>query len=263
MIHVAHTMAEATRYASGVRGIARLSRRRPGDGAPPIDSTLRGVGTIRALYMAHLGVTLGTGVATWADQSGTGDANKNATQGTGANQPTVVAADANFGGRTVLATDGTDYLQTGSWAAANSQPCTRYIVCRQTSAVGVQILNFSNTGANFHYLPLAAGTGNLTANAGTSVVTTTSLLNTTTILCWVINGASSELYFNCITTPTNTGNVGANNSPGDTLCAGNTGANGFIGRYAAQAIYAGAHTAAQRAAVINPLASYYGITVTP
>lgn len=54
---------------------------------------------------ADLGVTIGTGVATWADQSGNGH---NATQATGSKQPIRNATDADFAGLPSLHGDGVD-----------------------------------------------------------------------------------------------------------------------------------------------------------
>ena len=264
MIQIAHSMSDVQRELSR-RHIQRQSRRpfglRPASG-DTLGPTLRAVGTIRSLHMAHAGVTLGTGVAAWADQSGVGDANRNETQATGANQPSVTTG-ANFAGRKVLQFDGTDYLQSGTWSAANTQPAMLYFVFRQTSAAGTQIFNFSNTGANYHYVPLTAGTGLITCNAGSSISVGVSALNVTTVLCWELNGASSKAYINAITTPTATGACGAFNCPGFSTGASNTGANGFIGQYGTRAVNAGTHSAGERASVMNALGAYYGVTIAP
>lgn len=260
MIQVSHSMADVQRMI-GRRGDGRRGRvaSKP-PGGDTLGPTLRAVGTIRSLHMAHTGVTLGTGVAAWADQSGVGDANRNESQGTGANQPAVIT-NVNFNGRTVLQFDGTDYLQSGTWSAANTQPAMLYFAFRQTNGTGTQILNYSNTGANLNYVPLSASTGNISLYANASLALGVSALNVTTILCWELNGVSSKGYVNAITTPVASGTCGTANCPGMTTGASNTGTNGFIGLLGTRAVYAGTHSAGQRAAVMNALGAYYGVTV--
>lgn len=90
---------------------------------------------ILAWWRADLGISLGTGVSAWADQSGNGDANRNATQGTAANQPTYIASDANFGNRASVSFDAAPKnLATGVWTVNLGAPYTMFLVARVVTA---------------------------------------------------------------------------------------------------------------------------------
>lgn len=74
-------------------------------------------------------------VSQWDDQSGTGDANKNVTQGTGGNQPLWNASSANFNNLPTLSFDNTrgDHLISGNWGVAMPSPATWVVVGRITA----------------------------------------------------------------------------------------------------------------------------------
>lgn len=98
------------------RRISRRPTRVPsGPGFTP-----RSLSGLVAWYRSDLGITIATGVSAWADQSGSGDANRNAAQGTGANQPTYTAADAAFGNQPSLTSTAASNqcLFTGVWSVA-------------------------------------------------------------------------------------------------------------------------------------------------
>lgn len=91
---------------------------------------------------ADLGVTLnGSNVSAWADQSGTGDSNKNATQGTAAKQPLFTAANAALNNKPTIGdahgSGRAAMLATGVWSSAPAYPLTILSVyARSRSAAG-------------------------------------------------------------------------------------------------------------------------------
>lgn len=119
--------------------------RRPArTGAPTAD--VRGIlgANLAAWFRSDLGVTIGTGVSQWSDQSGRGN---HVTQGTGAQQPTYVAGVLN--GKPVLrfANASSQFLRNGggiTGITAGSRPCV-FVVARHTASVGnATILNLSD-----------------------------------------------------------------------------------------------------------------------
>lgn len=103
---------------------------------------------------ADLGITKDGSdrVSAWADQSGTGDANKNVTQGVAGNQPLWNASDANLGGRPSLtfARARKDQLDSGVLAVAIPTGCTWFLVTYNASY---------DTNNNSWISPLASGIG--------------------------------------------------------------------------------------------------------
>ena len=89
---------------------------------------------LQAWYRADKGITLNvTKVSQWNDSSGSGDANRNAAQATGANQPTFNASDATYGGQPTVQFGGAGnttniFLDTGVWGSSFGQPLTVFIV---------------------------------------------------------------------------------------------------------------------------------------
>lgn len=66
---------------------------------------------------SDLGITIGTGVSQWADQSGNGN---HATQATSGAQPAYSASDAQMGGFPSVSMDGTDDFLAGSIAFSST-----------------------------------------------------------------------------------------------------------------------------------------------
>lgn len=89
-------------------------------GGTPIDWEVfppQNITTCRLLFSADVGVTTaGSAVTTWANQGSTGSL-QDVTQGTAANRPTLVAADAQFNGYNSISFDGDDHLAGTGFAA--------------------------------------------------------------------------------------------------------------------------------------------------
>ena len=214
---------------------------------------------------ADLGITLnGSTVSAWADQSGLGDANRNLSQATGANQPTYNSSDTNFAGRPSLSNAGTTRMSTAaSWSASYATPFSLYAVVKDDTSPGnAYVLSnlsgtdsgiFTNIASSRHVgLDGAANfSGTLAIPAGSAVG-------------GEFNGASSNLYINAITA----------NATGNTGAVPNLGANGMcifnlnggasfplVGRIAEVVAFSSLLSAGNRALLLNYFGSRYGISI--
>jgi len=114
----------------------RIATTAPAAAAPTTPLTI--LGSLAWWVRADLGITTGTGVSAWADQSGNG---VNFTQGTGASQPTLVAGAIN--GQPAVQFDGVDDRMNATLArvAPGTQPFYLWMVLKQiTWTAGVRIV---------------------------------------------------------------------------------------------------------------------------
>lgn len=217
------------------------------------------VGTgLLAWYMAGYGVSLTSGkVSGYSDQSGTGDANKNAVQGTAANRPTFVAADPAFNGQPIFNGDTTDFLGTPAWAAPVAQPFSVFFVARGPGA-----------GASYYiYDGLAASEANAASVSGFAAIQAGGLLFNTPDFGATpfvggaeYNGGSSKIY-NSALTAIATGAAGAGGMTGLTIMAAFDGLQTWSRDHAELLVYQGILSAPNRALVMNYLGNKYGITI--
>lgn len=109
----------------GIRG-RREAYTRYGSAQTPLTI----LGNLAWWVRADLGITIGTGVSAWADQSGNG---VNFTQGTGAWQPAFVASAIN--GQPAVQGDGSDDYIRATWARAapGTQPFYIWLVVKQVT----------------------------------------------------------------------------------------------------------------------------------
>jgi hypothetical protein len=114
---------------------------------------------------SDLGITIGTGVSAWADQSGSGGSGS---QGTAANQPAYAASDANFNGKPSVTYNGTTSYMTGA-VALSSTAASFYLVYRPVAAPVAYEGRFSAvaTGGNDAVAPANVVIG--TRNAGNAL----------------------------------------------------------------------------------------------
>jgi hypothetical protein len=212
---------------------------------------------------ADLGITLnGSLVSAWADQSGTGDSNKNCTQATAGNQPTFTAASASYNNQPAVTFSRTgDNLASGAWATGLAQPCTFMAVGNTTNAgasdyffgaaSGNRLELFDSLGAS---VTLYAGAAAPAAGVGT--------LNTASVCFAVFNGASATISVRT-NTPQATGNCAAD-SPLQNIMVGNLGASGtqsLSGPLCELAAWSRVLTAAEIATLAGYVTSRYGIAV--
>jgi hypothetical protein len=177
---------------------------------------------IQAWYRADKGITLGTGVSAWADQSGIGDGYRNAVQANTSLQPTFNYSDPNFNNLPSITFSGSQGLQTGNWTSPITQPCTYVIVGKggQNAKYFIDSLNgavqmalYDSLGYLQLYSPSNRGTAYLDGYPGVIIVQ------------W----NSPNTYYNPNqNTPVLIGNTGTNGAAGLTIgnYAGMTAAAG-------------------------------------
>lgn len=103
---------------------------------------------IQAWYRADLGVTqAANAVSSWLDQSGTGDANKNMTQGNAIHQPIFTASSSAFNNQsTIKGSAGALYLVSGTWSIPLSQPFSVFAVAQDHGGSGSWLFDSSAGG---------------------------------------------------------------------------------------------------------------------
>lgn len=194
--------------------MSRRTGRRNGQGAlaPNTPSGILGAALL-AWYRSDLGVTvIGSGVDTWADQSGTGDANKNARQTVDANRPPLTAIDASFNNFPSVNVLAGKFLQTGIWSVAMPGPTTIFVVGNNTSN-GTDF--FVNSLGN--PLGVFTGTSNVKiTDEGNILASGVSASNTPSVIVAVFDNASSSIAVRQ-NTPQNTGLAGTGAATGLTL----------------------------------------------
>jgi hypothetical protein len=152
---------------------------------------------------ADVGTTIATGVSAWADQSSN---SANATQGTGASQPALVANDIDFGGRNSILADGTDDYLDVNWnpPAPGTTPIWFFLVFKQvTWTVSTYIFAGATAASNLSLL--RSGSSPSLYMANTSVVNNNSGAA-------VGSSVRGQIYFS--------------NSTGDYIKLGNTTSTG-------------------------------------
>src|SRR5579859_6552846 len=166
---------------------------------------------------ADLGVTSSSGaVSQWNDQSGTGDANKNVTQATGANKPTLNTSNGSYSSKPTIDFNGTStYLQSGTWASALSQPFTDFVVGHTANGASGRLALDTLPGAS------QASVRSETSNApgvyaGSTTADSTGSWTSAGVFGAVFNGASTALYFNSHTS-TGSGSPGTTGRTGTTV----------------------------------------------
>jgi hypothetical protein len=215
-----------------------------------------------AVYDGDLGITLGTGVSAWADQSGQGDSNRNALQATAINQPSYTAIDADFNGHGSIQGGDGKCLKTLSFIMP--QPLTIYCICKFGNLSSTEILFDNLTGNTSRIVLQAFNTNNINLYAGTSLTSTANSPNINSIkavISSIANGGSSSIFVNNSSSAVVSGNAGAANLDGLTLLANYPGNVNLKGKLAYIAIYPGVHTTAQRTAAMTELATRFGITL--
>jgi hypothetical protein len=161
-----------------------------------------------AWYRADLGITIATGVSAWADQSATGDANKNLTQVVAGRQFTYSTSDAALGNAASIQGGATKSIQSGAWGASLSQPLT--ILWSGIASTTAEQIVVQTGGALF--VESTPATATCTANAGLNLVGTGTNLTAKHVGAVEFNGASSAIYVNS-RTAANSGATGAGTVP--------------------------------------------------
>jgi len=198
---------------------------------------------------ADMGITLGTGVSAWADQSGNGNS---PTQATGSSQPTLVQSA--IGGQPALSFNGTsEYMITPS--ALTAAPMTIFAV-GQTATQSVEHAMMADISGTYNYI-YSFNPNFIVANSGGSQFSKSPTDTTIPHVYGVtINGAASGLYVDGVKT---TGTLGAS-AASRQLFGAYPGPTVYWDKYIAEVIfYTSVLSAANISQVGKYLASRYGI----
>lgn len=228
---------------------------------PGVSSPLQLSG-LAAWYSADKGITLnGSTVSGWADQSGTGDSNKNLSQGTGTKQPTYNASDPAYNNRPTLsfAHASSQFMQSGTWSSALSAPITAFIVANGDPAIGSGFLG--DQSVKLFELLSINNSNDVYLYGGAFLVSLTTLTINPRVIAGVMNGASSAIYVSAKTAK-NTGDTGSGGI--GQLFVGLEGAGGssyLQGKIAEVIIYNRALLASEIAQVLVYCGSKYSISI--
>lgn len=212
---------------------------------------------------ADVGITIGTGVSAWADQSG----NSNSfSQATGGSQPAFIANDADFGGRnSVYNTSGGSLFLVNSWVPPlpGSTNQWYFIVFRQVSWTSADYIFSSNTAASTISLAQSGSTPSL-AMANTSFVNSNSgAAIAASVRGEVFFNNSTAGYLKLGSTKVTGGNAGNNNagSTGLRLFTRNGGTQSSDVKVACFGCWSGEPTAGEKVALDMWVQRYYMGTV--
>lgn len=187
-------------------------------------STIPITANLLAWWRSDLGVTTASGlVSQWNDSSGSGDSNRNFTQGTSADRPTYNTADSNYNGRPSISASATGpWLATGSWSTgAIAQPFSIVVFGNVLAADEASLSNPFTDGigasnrAVLYTIPGTPPTPRIFAGNEQDAATSYPVASPAAFAA-VFNGSSSALYVNT------SGN-------GNVLSAGSSGAESLTG----------------------------------
>lgn len=196
-------------------------------------------------------------VSSWPDQSGAGDANRDAVQAAGARQPTFVASDPEFAGQPSLDATAGGNIQlrsAGDWSISVAQPYTVFLVGKIAPASSV-LFDGQNSDNNLIY---DNGNGNWGQFNGATL--NSGISRTPAAVCvFICNGVTSSQYISRASPVT--GDIGALNLGNRiTLFGDNSGAFSG-GKLAELAIWPAALTDAEAQALLAYGSGRYGISL--
>jgi hypothetical protein len=205
-------------------------------------------------------VTQAGTVSAWGDSSGTGDANKNLTQATGAKRPTYNATDAAYNNQPTASyvAASSQELDSTAWAAALTAPYTLFAVGNGDGTASAQGIVGDST--NLVQLVLNNGGTGPTIYAGTSLPASTANSSSPRIWCAVVNGASGAIYENSRTAKA-TGATGTN-ALSRTMIGVDATAHFHNGKIAEVIVYSRALSSAEISAVLRYCSTRYAIALT-
>lgn len=202
---------------------------------------------------ADLGVTIGTGVSAWADQSGSGN---NVSQATGSKQPTLNASDAAYNNQKTLtfASASTQVMQSAALAGGSLSTFTAMIVGNDD---GTNAYYLSDIPGNTYVVYTQFGdyraAGTVALDSGVAIATGPRVF---IIVC---NGASSSIFISANTAKAS-GNLGTTTFASvDLGYAGNY----LNGKIAEVAIWNGVKTPTDINNALAYAGSRYGISIGP
>jgi hypothetical protein len=214
---------------------------------------------------ADLGITLNGGtVSAWADQSGTGDSNKNCTQGTAANQPTYNASDAGYNGKPTLSFDGTnDFMVSAVWSVAPTTVGTVLAVCECASSGTRIIFCFASAGGSGELYANGGGATDLHYYQGADISLAGEADITAKHVYQIDRNGASTAYYQDALTALGSGNAGSGALDRVILGSNDPSApsNPLQGKIAEVISYNRIITTAERSRVMSYLGARYGVTI--
>lgn len=109
--------------------------------------------TVLQWVRADLGVTIGTNVSAWADQSGN---TRDYAQATGGKQPTLTAADATLNNQATITFDGVDDNLDAATFTPGAQPLFIWAVVKQLAWTSLKTVFGDSTASHFAVIQLTA-----------------------------------------------------------------------------------------------------------
>ncbi len=214
-----------------------------------------------AWYRADKGITIATGVHTWADQSGTGDSNKNLIQATGSAQPTLNATDAAFNNQATLSfvSASSQYLQSATWASSLSQPATIFVVGSDDGSASIEVY-VDGTGATQRMVIEKDNATQYQWYAGTAQNKTLTT-GAKAVLAGMFNNTTSFAYYSAKTPVLSNSTFGTEPIIGLTVGAAYNGSNPLNGKIAEVIIYNSNLSATNINQVLAYVGTRYNITI--
>lgn len=214
-----------------------------------------------AWYRADKGVTVaGGGVSVWANSSGAVDANRNALQATLALRPTLNAIDAAFNNKPTLSFSGTQWLQTGIWSSAPSQPVSIFVVGDDAGVNGQAYYD----GLALDQMELLSVFGAYSPRAGNLGAGTTPLEAIPHVLGDIFNTTGSIIYQSARTPQATNVDVGVFNATGMTIGAsGDTATRFLTGKIAEIVVVKGVMSKAEIDLLMDYFADRYALAIGP
>ena len=214
---------------------------------------------IKLWLRADKGTTIATGVSAWADQSGTGDANKNATQATGSMQPTLTASDAAYNNQATLhfSAAAQQLLATGTWASSFPVPRTIFVIGHGSSASAMFVEGL--TSVDRTSMQLSAGLDLQTY--ASQLLVSTALVSSPCVMAATFTSDATAAIFVSALTANVTGPTGGYTTTGLTIGAYPAPSNWLTGTIAEIAGYAGILSAPDFAAFMGYAGTRYGLTI--
>jgi hypothetical protein len=170
-----------------------------GGASPSTPQTILG-SALLAWYRADLGITLnGSNVSAWADQSGTGDANKNAIQNTGAHQPAFNASNASYNNSPTVTFTSSQDLTTGTWASSLVAPYTIFVAGHTNDGTRSNCHVGSNAGVMTIYSAASSDVEAYSDSGSHTLLSGVSDIGTPSVAYFQANGVSSRLGVRQIT----------------------------------------------------------------
>ncbi len=221
--------------------------------------------TTTALSAAHNPIQNNDAVNAWNDSGPAGDSNVNATQATGAAQPTYNSSNASYSNKpTITFGSAGMFLRTGTFATAPSSPVTIFVVGHATFPP-VNPSAFDGLAADStRKLFWNAGSGKMTLEGSLDVIDPAVHGSISpAVFCCLINGASSSLYYSAKTAVVS-GDIGTTTTETGFTIGNNKGiaaADYWGGPLAEIRVYPGALSNAIIGQILTEMGATYAITI--